>query len=179
MSTQQKWQSALADVFFPPVCVNCGTLVEGGGYRHLCATCVPKLNVVEPPFCTTCGHPFYGEMSVNRLCAHCAQLQPAYQEGRTVVLLKGSGRSLVHALKYHRGLYVLKDIEEIIRASTGWSDYLKDAWLVPVPLHARKLRERGYNQSRFLAEVFARVGGPGARVIDLLRRTTDTPSQTS
>jgi ComF family protein len=49
---------------------------------------------------------------------------------------------------------------------------------VPVPLHPRKLRERGYNQSELIAECLARAAGGGARVARLLRRTVDTVSQT-
>jgi len=47
---------------------------------------------------------------------------------------------------------------------------------VPVPLHARKARERGFNQSLLLAQALARVGG--GRVEEVLRRDVDTRSQT-
>jgi ComF family protein len=50
--------------------------------------------------------------------------------------------------------------------------------LVPVPLHPRKQRERGYNQSRLLADTFSRAAGGGTAVTELLRRVVDTPSQT-
>jgi ComF family protein len=95
------------------------------------------------------------------------------------VLLKGPGRSLVHALKYHRALHVLDDIAALIRATPGMAEYLRGAVLVPVPLHPRKERERGYNQSRLLAESFAAAAGGGARVEAPLRRVVDTPTQTA
>jgi ComF family protein len=85
----------------------------------------------------------------------------------------------VHALKYHRALYVLEDINALIRAAPGIAGYLRGAVLVPVPLHSRKERERGYNQSRLLAESFAAVSGAGARVEEALRRIVDTPTQTA
>lgn len=50
--------------------------------------------------------------------------------------------------------------------------------LVPVPLHPRKERDRGYNQSRLLASCLAAAAGGGTRVEALLRRAVDTPSQT-
>ena len=95
------------------------------------------------------------------------------------MLLKGPGRSLVHALKYHRALHVLEDIVALIRATPGIADYLRGAVLVPVPLHSRKERERGYNQSRLLAESFAAAACAGARVEAPLRRVVDTPTQTA
>lgn len=167
------------DLVFPPRCVACRVAVpDGGEFRHLCAGCAAKLDFVQPPHCTTCGHPFYGEVEGERLCPHCEGLVPAYREGRTAVLLKGPARSLVHELKYHKGLHVLEDIERIFRRSADAVELARSAVLVPVPLHPRKQRERGYNQSRLIAECLARVAGGGTTVIELLRRTADTVSQT-
>jgi len=107
------------------------------------------------------------------------ELDPVFGEGRTCVLLRGPGRSLVHALKYHRALHVLEDMAVLIRMTPGMADYVRGAVLVPVPLHPRKEREREYNQSRLLAQIFATAGGPGTRVAEPLRRVVDTPTQTA
>lgn len=171
------WRAAV-DVVFPPGCVHCRGLVEDSPCRHLCARCAKQLEVARPPHCSVCGHPFYGELAGERMCPHCEGLAPAFGEGRTAVLLKGPGRSLVHALKYHRALHVLEDIARIARSAPGLAEYVRGAALVPVPLHPRKQRERGYNQAELLADCLARVGGGGARVAPLLRRAADTPSQT-
>ena len=53
------------------------------------------------------------------------------------------------------------------------------ATLVPVPLHPRKARERGFNQAGLLAETLAHAVGGGTRVESLLRRVVDTESQTA
>lgn len=175
----------LGDVVFPPGCVMCRGLVDDvttdyrtDGFRHLCARCVRQIDYVTPPHCATCGHPFYGDVVGERMCPHCEGLAPAYREGRTAVLLKGPARALVLELKYHRGLFVLGDMGEIFRRSPHVLEVARGAVLVPVPLHPRKERERGYNQSVLLAGALARVAGGGARVVPLLRRTTDTVSQT-
>jgi ComF family protein len=172
------WRTA-GDLVFPPVCVHCGGVVEGGGLRHLCVPCAALLIRVQPPYCHVCGHPFDGEAHGERRCPHCLELEPAFRTGRTCVLLKGPGRSLVHALKYHRGVYVLEDIAALVRTIPGMSDFLRGARLVPVPLHPRKERERGYNQSRLLAQCFAAIGGAGTVVVEALRRVVDTPTQTA
>jgi ComF family protein len=178
-ATLQEFASGLADAVFPPVCVDCGGLVEAGGaLRHVCAKCAPLISRVVPPHCVTCGHPFYGEVAGERLCPHCAELQPAYREGRTVVLLKGPARALVHELKYHHGLHAMADIETLARGSEHVLGFVRGATLVPVPLHPRKERARGYNQAALLAAVLARAAGGGARVAPLLRRVTHTVSQT-
>jgi len=95
------------------------------------------------------------------------------------VLFKGPARALVIELKYHRGLHVLADMEEVFRRATHVRELARGAVVVPVPLHPRKLRERGYNQAALLAEILARVAGGGARVEQALRRAEDTATQTA
>lgn len=173
----QLWRDKL-DVVFPRCCVHCGGVVEGGRLRQMCPRCERHLFVVAPPHCTTCGHPYSGETEINRQCQHCETLEPRFGAGKTAILLRGPGRSLVHALKYHHGLHVLDDVTEIMQAAPGYADYLRGAVLVPVPLHARKLRQRRYNQSRLLADCAVRAAGGQARVEELLHRVAHTESQT-
>ena len=106
-------------------------------------------------------------------------LDPAFDRGCTAVLFKGAARALVIELKYHQGVHVVADMTEILRRSPTLLDRVRDAVLVPVPLHPRKLRERGYNQSRLLAEGLAAAAGGATRVEDLLVREVDTVTQTA
>lgn len=182
--SSRRWWAGLSsavdgvlDVLFPPVCVECHGLVESGDTPHLCGRCRQRVTTVGPPHCTTCGYPFFGVVEAGRECPHCAALQPVFGEGRTAALLQGPLRRIVHALKYEGALHLLDDIEALARANGHFTEFLAGAVLVPVPLHPRKHRERGYNQAELLARTFARLA-PGASVRNLLRRTSDTPSQT-
>jgi ComF family protein len=194
--TVQRWVRGVSDVLFPPSCVHCRAVVEvdvstpaategaqgggpGGFFRHLCAKCVAQLEFVRPPHCTTCGHPFYGVVEGERMCVKCEGLEPAFNEGRTAVLFKGPARALVLELKYHRGLHVLEDMTEIFRRATHVIERVRGGVLVPVPLHARKARERGYNQARLLADALACAAGEGTRVEAFLERVVDTQTQTA
>jgi ComF family protein len=170
---------ALGDVFFPPRCVHCRGLVEGRGYRHLCARCARRLDFVRAPHCPICGFPFFGVVEEGRPCPHCVTLEPAFRTGCSAVLLRGPARSLVMEFKYHGGRYVLGDLEEVFRRSPLVLAQVRGSVLVPVPLHPRKERERGYNQSALLAAALARAAGGGTRVEAVLRRTVDTPTQTA
>jgi ComF family protein len=169
----------LAVVFFPPQCVHCRGLVEGGGFRHLCGRCAQRLDFVRAPHCPICGYPFFGAVEEGRSCPHCVALAPAFRAGCTAVLLRGPARSLIMEFKYHQGRHVLADLEEIFRRSAPILAHVRGAVLVPVPLHPRKERERGYNQSALLAGALARAAGGGTRVEAVLRRSVDTPTQTA
>lgn len=174
----------VSDVVFPPTCVSCRALVEheipgAEVFRHLCVRCAALVDTVHAPHCTTCGHPFFGLVEGERTCPHCEGLRPAFAEGRTVTLFKGPVRALVIELKYHKGLHVIDDMELIISRSGHVLEFIRGATLVPVPLHPRKARERGYNQAQCIADAFMRVAGGATRTEMLLRRTVDTETQTA
>jgi ComF family protein len=148
-------------------------------FRFICRQCAAQLDWVHAPHCVTCGHPFFGIVAGERMCPHCDGLDPAFREGHTAVLFKGPARSLVIELKYHRGLHVLSDIRQIFRRAPHVMERARGSVLVPVPLHPRKARERGFNQAQLLAECLAFAAGADTTVQPLLRRTVDTVSQTT
>lgn len=185
MDTLRTLARGFSDVLFPPVCVHCRGLVETDGaagegdFRHLCPRCVAQVDFVQPPHCTTCGHPFFGIVDAERMCPKCEGLAPEFRQGCTAVLFKGPARSLVIELKYHRGTHVLEDMETIFRRSAHLLQHVRGGTLVPVPLHPNKARERGYNQAQLLAERLAAAAGHGTRVDMLLRRVVNTATQTA
>jgi ComF family protein len=140
------------EVFFPRSCVHCGDAVEDSNYDFLCHRCSRELFLSKSPMCQTCGYPFFGMLSGPRVCPHCIELDPVFEQGRTLFLAKGPARSLIHELKYKSGFYVLKDVRKMIERSPHYQAYFEGAVLVPVPLHPCKLRERGFNQSRVIAD---------------------------
>lgn len=167
----------LAEVFFPRSCVHCGDAVEGVDYEFLCRGCSRELFLSKSPTCTTCGYPFFGMVVGPKVCPHCAELDPVFEQGKTLFLAKGPARSLIHELKYQSGFYILKDIERMIRQTPFYKDYFAGAVLVPVPLHPTKERERGFNQSRVITKILLAATGAEA-LQDLLIRTVYTQTQT-
>lgn len=167
-------------VAFPPSCVHCRGLVEDDHeFHHLCRSCAAQVQFVRAPHCSTCGHPFYGDVEGERTCPHCEALAPAFNEGRTAVLFSGPARSLVIELKYHGGLHIARDVGRCFRRSPDLLRFVRDAVLVPVPLHPRKERERGYNQSALIATELATAAAGVTRMEPLLRRIIDTQTQTA
>ena len=108
---------------------------------------------------------------------HFSRLNPRFYQGWLISLFRGPIRDLVYALEHDNARWALDDLSRVAEYDEGLGDYFEDAILVPVPLHARKLRERGYNQSELIVREIGKrfsceIG------INLLERTIDTPSQT-
>ena len=143
------------EVVFPRWCVACGEAVETGPLEHVCAGCLQEVAFAKPPHCATCGWPFYGAVEGARRCPHCIELEPEFGAGRTGMLVKGVGRVVVHELKYHRGLHLRGDLRGLMRQAPWLGEFARGAVLVPVPLHAKRLRERGFNQALLVAEALA------------------------
>ena len=132
-------RSAL-DLLFPIYCAGCGQ--EG---EVICPTCVDSLRRLEDPFCEICAQP-----GVDGTCQWCYE-NPVKIDGiRAPYLFEGPVREAVHRLKY-RGWRVAAPILGGLLASYFERQNLPGEILVPVPLHPRRLRSRGYNQSNLLA----------------------------
>ncbi len=171
----------LLDLVFPRDCLACGkaaTELRGPDtLRYFCEACAAALPRIHDPRCPCCGQPYFGAVEQPRVCPNCDDLNPAFRFGRALVRLTGGGRALVHELKYHTGRPVLGDIRRLVRADEGMVRHLSGAFLVPVPLHPKRQKGRGYNQSLYLAEAFVREAH-GSVVMELLQRTRDTDTQT-
>jgi len=137
------------DLLFPRWCVGCGR--EGD---FICPSCLKSLPRVTPPLCPRCGLP----QSSDTLCASCLGWQAEIDGIRAPFRFDGVIRQAVHELKYRNLRALAGQLAQLI------SDYLLDnpvpgEVLVPVPLHPRRLRERGYNQSLLLAKELAKLAG--------------------
>lgn len=177
-------REALLDLLFPrqDLWTHEPMLDSVTGGKYLSATSIRYLRFIHAPVCDTCGFPLYGVTDGSDACQQCRHLaSPAFESNRSMLLLNRLGRRIVHELKYHEGLYLLEDLAFLARNHASWdlSERVRGHQLVPVPLHALKLRERGYNQSLLLANVFAQnLGDSNTCVIDALIRTRATDSQT-
>jgi competence protein ComFC len=169
---------ALVDLIFPRSCVHCSNTIEDSPYDFICADCSKDIYPCLPPACKTCGYPFWGAMAGPKVCPHCCELNPVFDQGKALFLAKGPGRSLLHELKYHNGFYALKDLAQMVATTPHYLEYIQNAVLIPVPLHPAKQRERGFNQSEKLARMLANATTGSSRVENLLIRTVFTQTQT-
>ena len=165
-----------ADLLYPPACVHCDAVVASGEY--LCPECSAKAERIQAPFCETCSEPFSGEIEGAFSCPNCRQRHFAFECAVSAFRGRGLVRELILRFKYQRQYYLRRQLgtwlaqaldDERIRRRPA------DA-IVPVPLHPRRQRERGFNQAAALCPFLSRHSG--LPVWPALRRVRFTETQT-
>lgn len=142
------------EIVYPRHCIFCKeNLHKESKWSYCCLSCWDTLSPIVGPACMQCGQAFEGEVEGVRICPQCLELESQFHEGKSLFTLNDSMREWIHTFKYHRGLYVLKDLENfLLENKDRLNDFFEDAILVPVPIHWRKYLKRGYNQSECIAK---------------------------
>jgi ComF family protein len=163
--------TGLVDLALPRVCLLCEALLDQQP-GMVCEVCWRDAVPMPGPHCRRCSHPTYSTE-----CRWCALLPDFVIAARSAYWVpEGTAGAMVHKLKYDGWTGVAADMARCVaREPVDWCD-VAHARLVPVPLGAARLRERGFNQSRVLASAIAahwRIP-----VIDCaVERTRETRSQ--
>jgi len=156
----------------PPACLLCDGPVPARECDALvCGLCRSRWEPVAGPCCDRCGQPAFGDLE----CRLCAGWPSGLVRVRSAVWLRGTARAAVHRLKYEGWWRVAGPLAESMRRLEPLTGRV---CLIPVPLGARRLRARGYNQSERLAAALGDLVGRPVRA-DLLARPRETRTQTA
>ena len=152
---------------FPLKCAGSGR--EG---KTICESCHASLPRLAEPYCSICARP-----NSPQVCGGC-RTAPLHLKGiRAPYLMEGAIREAVHDLKFRNPRASAPCLGRLL-SRYFLEKPLPAGFLVPVPLHRRRLRQRGYNQSALLAKDLAkRVGIPVSE--GTLVRIKDNPPQVS
>ena len=177
----------LLEFLLPPSCAGCGAqLTPSEPVREraaaidsvLCGDCSASLQFLNNDGCQLCQLP-----SVGRLCGRCAAEGSSLDACTARVAFEGSAESWIRAFKYPRtGISGLLPGPESIAVALARDvgkmlDCGSPDLVVPVPLHPKRLRARGFNPAATLARAIATATG-GRLSTQLLLRLRNTPSQT-
>ncbi len=166
------------DSLYPRACVSCGEKIQEPLEYGLCWDCRSEVHPITPPWCDTCGMSIAGRVDHAFVCSDCRENPPVYTKARSLYHYEGGVREAIHALKYQRDFSVIPDLARILYA--GLRTHLVAGGqvdLCPVPLHAKKQRARGFNQSRELIRYVCRLDRQ-CRMWSGIRRVKNTESQT-
>jgi ComF family protein len=158
----------IADAALPPRCPGCGAVTRAD--HRFCAACWNQLRFLAPPWCASCNTPFSIDRGVDARCAECLETPPRHAGVRAAVAYDMIPKAMALRLKYGGHLAYAETIaRHMARLMPGDAEIL-----IPVPLHARRLWGRGFNQAGEIARGLSRYAGVPLDV-DSLRRVVATP----
>ncbi|MEW6686263.1 MAG: ComF family protein [Candidatus Edwardsbacteria bacterium] len=172
----RQWGKDFVNFLFPAECSVCHNFLKEGE-KIICEKCWNLVRKVEAPWCSICGRPLKKEEE-REICLLCEELPPLFTQARAGGIFEGTLAEAVHLLKYKRRISLAKRLAEMMAKSISASPLYRAAdFLVSVPLHPSRIRERGYNQSDLLTEQLSSLLGIGWSK-KILYRKKATASQT-
>ena len=150
-------------------CVLCGSMSRNGLW---CAACDATLPYFDAPYCPVCALP----TPTGEVCGHCLTQPPLYTRTTAAFGYAFPLDKLIQAMKYGEQLALAHAFAAQLAQRINKSA-LPD-YVIPMPLHPAKLRERGFNQSLLIAAIIARELNLKLLPNDC-QRVRDTPPQSS
>lgn len=146
----------LLDLLFPPLCHSCHVFLPQPGTVHLCAACINAAPPIISPLCSCCGKPFATMEGADHLCGGCLTDPPPFAAARAALVHSGTTRELIHRFKYSHKVMLRRPLGLMAGPLLdGFVSSFSADIVVPVPLHTKRLRQRGFNQAILLGEIFA------------------------
>jgi len=147
----------ISDTLFPPLCFSCAEVLLHDPQEVFCPECRQQINFITGSHCPVCGIVFPDSPAGDHLCASCLENNPWFASARAAVAYEGVILDTIHQFKYGRNITTGDALASFL-ANFNFTDMdfsVFDA-IVPVPLHVKRLRERGFNQSLILARALGK-----------------------
>ena len=140
---------AILTIVYPQVCVICGRSVEQRRFGVACEPCWKETRIFtdEERICLKCGAPD------QERCGRCEEL--AFTAARAVGMYEGALRESVLLLK--RQPYVPREVETLLRDVVKREPLSRSTRVIPVPLHPKRLKTRGFNQASIIGQTVSKA----------------------
>lgn len=157
------------DIIFPVPCVcsQCGRVLKEFNRLFLCSGCLTQLKKSNNPFKT------WEEFSGGRFSVYNT-LNTGFDMCFYPCAYHGLVRDMIHGLKYKDKRNTAYTMAAMIKEVIDKSCIIFDL-IVPVPIHSKKLKKRGYNQSELIARELSNI--MNIPHINAIERIKNTPSQ--
>lgn len=146
--TKEILYDAVLTLAYPQVCVICGCSVERHRFGVVCEACWRETRIFtdDEEICWKCGLP-------GPACGRCQDL--AFTAARAVGMYEGALRESVLLLK--RQPYVPRHVESLLMEAVRREPVSRSTRVVPVPLHPKRLRTRGFNQASIIGQTVSKA----------------------
>lgn len=140
----------LLDLLYPRRCPLCKNVLDFQESK-VCDSCLKKQKWVKPPYCLKCGKTV--EAEEDACCGDCTAMEKSFQRGYPAFHYIGEIKEALYAFKYNNQRSYGDFFADCIMKQYGEElKHLQFDGLIPVPVHKKKKRVRGYNQAEVLAK---------------------------
>lgn len=193
-----KFYRAINQAVFPPKCLVCRTFFQpqawGVGMNskpaaghacarspslqsqldrvlsdYLCPACIRGMVAVESPICVCCGMPFKSRQGDDHPCGECIVSPKKFGIARAPLVYDQILTKVIHSFKYKGKIQLAAPLAELLQTTFRWFwDQESIDMIMPVPLHIKRLRKRGFNQAYLLVRNWNTAAGQnGSKLSDL------------
>ncbi len=162
---------ALQELLYPPACLACSHVMSARA--AFCESCDTAVERVPPACCRCCAEPGHFLAS---LCPRCSARPPPFSRAWAPFTHEGPVARAIHRFKYEDHPELAQPLAELLADEARSFLARAPSTLVALPLHARRFRERRYDQTQLMAGALARLTGRRAPV-GLLSRPRETLRQ--
>ena len=152
----------IVDLIAPPLCLICEKPTD----KVVCDTCRSKIDKtleIKENFCLKCGGVFDG-----RVCPRCRDTKFVFEFNRSVYIYKKPVKDLIEDFKY-RGIKRTSDFMAEKMANLIEKEFPQIDFLVPIPIHPTRRRERGFSQTEIIVEKLSQITGIPCDCSSLIR----------
>jgi len=149
-----KWIKKLQPVLFPSTCRLCRAAGLPG--LELCPTCRAELPWIAHS-CSRCALPLPLDAGIT-LCFNCINKQPSLDSCSALFAYRPPVDRWIQGLKFAQDLATARLLGELLAGKSASDSGERTAIVVPVPLHRKRLAERGYNQALEIARSLSANG---------------------
>ncbi len=140
---------------YPAECRVCKEFLGTTSTPYICNNCWQDIQFLEAPWCDICGTP-----GIHGLCEACATAPPRYGKLRTLAFYQTTLQQAIHFFKFEKKKVFARPLIQLINTHMPSDCNIAEYdFILPIPIHKKRLRERGFNQATLLANGIAKAGG--------------------
>lgn len=175
MGSRQRLLGVLQAFFFPQPCVLCREPARSPDLSPLCSSCRGSLEPLQGPVCWECGVPLPGSLGdEGARCFYCLTRGFHFERARAWGSYCGKLREVIRHFKFEGQKRLAAPLADCL--AQVWSrEFRREPfdWIVPVPAHRKRRRQRGFDQTLLLARALS--GTVSLPVFPHLERCRSTP----
>lgn len=156
MQILKKCIHSIIDLIYAKCCLYCRAATFDA--NNLCLDCLSEVTYITEPRCYKCSEPFIVDYYKHFDCRACSGRKYHFDSARALFAYEGVIRELIHQYKFEGKTHLAQFFARLLQANCGDIFHRID-YIIPVPTHKDKVKQRGFCHTTMLAKKIAKLTG--------------------